>query len=215
MKIELINTLERLICPKGVTSMDYLAEPLYRDGVLCLTDRDRAIAFFINDAEATEPGCLSLEHRYPCDRRVERFVDAGLVVSRYSSQKGDPVTLPSLSVHPVWRDPYAVVEIKCTDCKGTGFITSEYDRTYDFACDECKGTSKVDSLAIDGVATYSTRIGSWKFGDRYLWILSQFAEQVESEITLIDLGDHAIIELTFDGGHALLISMIEFNKAVG
>jgi len=212
MKIELINTLERLICPKGVPQLDYLKEPLHRDGLLCITDGSIVV---LVDADEAQPGWASLDHASYSDRREEAFLKVGHAVSLYSSQKGDPVTLPSLSVHPAWRDPYAVVEIKCTYCKGTGFITSEYDRTYTFACDECKGTSKVDSLAIDGVATYSTRIGSWKFGDRYLWILSQFAEQVESEITLFGLGDHAMIGVKFDGGHALLISMIEFNKAVG
>jgi len=211
MDAKLINTLERLICPKGVPYLDFLENPIHDGGKLLVADR--AVGFLFDEAEA-QPCWASLDDAIPGDRKQETFLNAGHSFSRYSSQKGDPVTLPSLSVHPAWRDPYAVVEIKCDECKGTGFIPYEDDDSQDYMCAECKGTGKVDSLAIDGAATYSTRIGSWKFGDRYLWILSQFAEQVESEITLIDLGDHAIIRLTFDGGHALLISMIEF-KAVG
>jgi len=210
MDTKLINTLERLICPKGVPYLDFLENPIHDGGKLLVADR--AVGFLFDEAEA-QPCWASLDDAIPGDRKQETFLNAGHSFSRYSSQKGDPVTIPPISVQDVWLDPYAAAKSTCKACFGGGFKIDNCNYDHSHECTECNGTGLIDTLAIDGVAKGSTRINSWLFGDRYLWILSQFAEQVESEITLIDLGDHAIIRLTFDGGHALLISMIEF-KAV-
>jgi len=211
MKIELIKTLEQQICPKGVPHLERMERPLHREGVVCLTDTSIVFTF---GADEVQPGWVSLDGARKGDRHFDTFVQAGAAIFLILSKKGgDRVTLPPTSANPAWLDPYAIVQSTCNECYGAGVILCNYDHSHE--CTKCKGTGLIDTLAIDGVAKASTRINGWLFGDRYLWILSQFTAQVKSEITLFGLGDHAMIGVKFDGGHALLISMIEFNKAVG
>ena len=211
MDAKLINTLERQICPKGVPHLERMDRPLHREGVVCLTDTSIVFTF---GADEVQPGWVSLEGARKGDRHFDTFVQAGAAIFLILSKDGgDPVTLPPISVNPAWLDPYAVVKSTCDQCYGSGVVLCNYDHEHE--CPDCNGTGFTSTLAIEGVATRLTRINGWLFDDRYLWILSQFAEQVESKIILFGLGDHAMIGAKFDGGFALLISLIEFNKAVG
>jgi len=211
MDLKLINGLEKLICPKGVPHLERMDKPLYRERVVCLTDKSIIFTF---GADEVQPGWVSLEGAKKGDRYFDTFVQAGAAIALVLYKKGgDPVTIPPISVNAAWIDPYAVVKSTCDQCYGDGVILCNYDHEHE--CPDCNGTGFTSTLAIEGVATRSTRINGWLFDDRYLWILSQFAEQVESKIILFGLGDHAMIGAKFDGGFALLISMIEFNKAVG